>query len=376
MIPRKTEILFFADRLPPEIGGMEIHAEFFISYFINHPDYRIKTIVSRDRSGKDILFNGYEKQIIEIEVFLRNQTTGSEILFFNCGRWIESLQSFKSILPKALFIYRTGGNEIIKAPLAQVKIADLPTRQSVWSSIINETIDILITNSDYTQNRLEEIGVNRLKFFKCIGGVDTKTINQFFSYPSINKTVTFVCCSRFVPYKNHELLINVFNILNQKGIDFELILIGDGPLLKAISDKVDILGLQNKVIFKGLYTNQQVLQEIVKSDYYIQFSSELETFVEGGSYIHAEGMGRSILEAISAGKFVITMRSGALPEIITYENGLLIDVTDPFEIAGQIAVLLHSGPRILNRTDVYSWENCFKKYEKIFAEYAKIPADN
>ncbi len=56
---------------------------------------------------------------------------------------------------------------------------------------------------------------------------------------------------RFQPVKNHTFLVDVFNEL-QKDIDTKLVLIGVGELQEKIRDKVNNLGIEDKVIFLGL----------------------------------------------------------------------------------------------------------------------------
>ena len=65
----------------------------------------------------------------------------------------------RNLFPKAYFLYRTGGNEILKAPLIHHEIPDHSLRQSYWAEMINRSIDLLITNSAYTEKRLCEIGI-------------------------------------------------------------------------------------------------------------------------------------------------------------------------------------------------------------------------
>lgn len=56
---------------------------------------------------------------------------------------------------------------------------------------------------------------------------------------------------RFVATKNHSLLIEIFNKLVNIKDDSRLLLIGDGPLVKPIMNKVNALGLMDKILFLG-----------------------------------------------------------------------------------------------------------------------------
>ena len=121
-------ILFFADRLPPLPGGMEVHAGYFIDHFTNHPRFQISGVITKNLTGEDCTLNGEDRQPITIKD-LPNRFDPS-IIFFNSGRWIEELKQIRTLFPRAFFLYRTGGNEIIKAPLMKNKIFNHSLRQA------------------------------------------------------------------------------------------------------------------------------------------------------------------------------------------------------------------------------------------------------
>lgn len=56
---------------------------------------------------------------------------------------------------------------------------------------------------------------------------------------------------RFVKQKNHEFLIYIFNEIYKRKENSVLVLVGQGPLQKEIEEKVNNLGLQNRVLFLG-----------------------------------------------------------------------------------------------------------------------------
>lgn len=57
---------------------------------------------------------------------------------------------------------------------------------------------------------------------------------------------------RFMSQKNHTFLIDIFNEVQKRRSDAKLILIGDGPLYNEIAEKVEQLGLTDKVVFTGV----------------------------------------------------------------------------------------------------------------------------
>ncbi len=353
-------IVFFADRLPPLIGGMEMHADYFIKHFSGHLEFPLVSIITKDSQGRDCLKSKEGRTLVDIEKLLRQLEP--QIVFFNSGRWIEELGEIRRWLPMAAFFYRTGGNEILKAP-THGEIPSHTLRQSFWSKQINHSINQMITNSNYTENRLREVGIT-CPFARCVGGVNTLALKP--SKSQSKNHITVFCAARFVPYKNHALLLTVVHKLVLRGYHFRVKLAGDGPLLEQAQKQVIRDNLGSVVEFMGVLSNNEVCHEIAQADIYMQLSEDLVTEVPGGSYIHSEGMGRSILEALAAGTFVVAGRSGALPEIVTQDRGLLVELDNVEVITDKISILLNKPPQRLPFSEHYSWGNLFNRYEILF----------
>lgn len=196
---KQQGILFFADRLPPLIGGMEMHAKYFIEYFEKHLQFPICGIVTKNVHMKDCIISN--KFIYTINIKNITNLFNPTIIFFNSGRWIEDLVQIRTMFPQAKFIYRTGGNEILKASLSHNNILDHSLRQSYWVQRLNSTIDLLITNSSYTEDRLRKLGITCL-FERLVSGVNISALKT----PKVcvnKKYLTIFSAARFVPYKNH-----------------------------------------------------------------------------------------------------------------------------------------------------------------------------
>lgn len=361
------KLILFADRLPPLIGGMETHAHYFVQHF--KTKYEL-AIVSR-KEGKDCLVNEkYEFiEFIDLTVFLESINDEKVVVFYNSGRWIEQMLIIRSLLPKALIYYRTGGNEIIKAPLS----FDMPNyeeRKSYWKNQINNGVDYLITNSDFTDKRLLDFGINSALLAHIAGGIDSKEIDMACSckeetrekYGINNDEILVSSCARFVPYKRPEFLIDTLSKCESK---LTVLFAGDGPLLDTCRSKAKELNLNVK--FLGVLTHEESLKLIAASDLYVQASTDLVVEVPGGSYVHTEGMGRSLLEAISSGVPVVVSNCGAVCEYISSENGALVNSQD--EMIKAINDICKSKRRVENMNvykDKYSFDYIFEEYETLW----------
>lgn len=350
-----NSILLFADRLPPLVGGMEMHGGYFIEHFTHHPLFPLAGTITMDLDG----FNrAMEKDRIELSQL--PHLFDPKFVFFNSGRWIEDLCQLRSLFPKSIFIYRTGGNEIFKAPLIRTSLTNHRLRQDYWTLVLNRTIDVLITNSAYTEERLKNLGV-QCAFKRFVGGVNAPALRS--SLQSSKRPCTIFCAARLVPYKNHALLLSTMVELARKGYTFSLRLAGDGPLLMSLQSYVAQNNLSTAVTFLGALDNKATCQEIAHADLYMQLSTDQRVAVPGGAYVHAEGMGRSILEAITAGTFVIAGDSGALSEIITPNRGILVDPSHPESIVDAIEPFIINPPQKRPFTEQFDWERLFQGYE-------------
>lgn len=337
-----------------------MHAHYFIEHFTNHPQFPLAGIITKDTNGQDCFVSKENKFSIDIEELSR--LSNPAFIFFNSGRWIEEIKRIRKIFQNAYFLYRTGGNEILKASLAHEKISNHALRQAYWVKNLNDTINLLITNSAYTEMRLRDLGIT-CPFVRCVGGVNVSALKP---QELIAKgPLKIFCAARFVPYKNHSLLLNVIHKLILRGHDIHLRLAGDGPLLTQAKEQVHRNGLTSVVEFLGVLDNGQACQEIANANIYMQFSIDKITEVPGGSYIHSEGMGRAILEALSAGTFVVVGRSGALSEIVTEDRGLLVKLSDEEQITNEIEHVFKSPLVRRPFLEHFSWANLFKRYEEL-----------
>ena len=362
------KVLFFIESID-QVGGMEIHGKYFIEYFKRFTDLYVIT----HKMKKNVLVfkdnQWIEKEISDLSILLKQTDSINTMIFFNSGHWIEEMQWMKNQVKASLFFYRTGGNEIISSPLDNPYL-DIEHRKSFWKSTLNTCISYLITNSSFTEMRLLDFGINKEIFRRVVGGVDTNQIkenqknwvdirNNIF----VEKTaINFVSVSRFEPYKRIELLTETFQRLDQS--KFHLYLIGDGPLFSSIRARYQMVP---NVTFLGKKSHHEALQYISVADYYIQFSGDTITNLNGLEYVHAEGMGRTFLEAITAQTFVIGTKSGALDEIIREDNGILIESDNP-KVLAEIVAKLDTSKIRRNISDKYDFDNVFNQYFRIWRE--------
>lgn len=210
--------------------------------------------------------------------------------------------------------------------------------------IINWIFPICFDNeisiSKATKNRLDGRLIARL--FKkssplIYNGISEKIIEHlsektnYFDATIMSSTpVKIISVGRLSHQKGFEYLLRAAKLL-KNDLDYQLILVGDGPKSDSLKKLSKSLGLQNKVEFLGF--RDDVLQIMAKSHIFV--SSSLW-----------EGLPTVLLEAMAIGLPVIaTDVSGSREIIINNKTGMLVPIKNPKAIVNAIITLI-SNPRL------------------------------
>ena len=380
-------VVIFNDKLPPNFGGMETHFKEFLDYFKKDAEWKCELVASK-YDDKFIILNSrleivrtFETIENQIDFLNKRYKSGECVYFFNNGSWIEELEGIKETNSKVILCQRTGGNEFVKAPLK----ANLPLKeaQNEWAKIINKNLDCIVSNSEFTNNRLMNIGVAIDKIQTIRGGVES----ELCKYNIANKMKTREIFDGIYNTKNMSIITSAARLVDFKGIDviikaiasskykdkifFQCI--GDGPL------KNDLLSLCQQYLnpenytFVGVVDQHETLKKISISNIYCSTSFNCLKNRGSESYIHTETMGRSILEAICQNVTVISSDAGGAYEWFNegLEIGILLEKADSLHLANAIDYVLENNIESLNGIeycDKYSWKNIFSKYKNTWRE--------
>lgn len=121
-----------------------------------------------------------------------------------------------------------------------------------------------------------------------------------------------VCIGRISEQKGHLLLVEAAARLKRQGMDFEIALVGDGPMRGEIEQLSAKLGVAENVKVLGWMDSDQVKQQILASRAMV-----LPSF--------AEGLPVVIMEALALGRPVISTYIAGIPELVEPgRNGWLV----------------------------------------------------
>jgi len=173
---------------------------------------------------------------------------------------------------------------------------------------------------------------------------------------------TFLCIGRLDTQKNQPALIKAAKELVDKGYDFEVLMIGEGPHRSMLEEQVADLGLQDHITFMG------VRMDIPK------LCNQGHTLVICSRW---EGLPNVLLEAAASSLPIITTKVGSVPELLDHENlGYLIpdnselakkmmEVIDNYEEAEQKGKRFHQ--KLKKEYDI---EVVTQQYEQLYTTLA------
>lgn len=148
------------------------------------------------------------------------------------------------------------------------------------------------------------------------------------------RTVGFV--GRLWPQKGADLLLGAFPRIAAACPDCQLLIVGDGPDRAALEALAESLGIRKKAIFVGK-------RDDIPSCLQLMDVVALPSRWESGPYV--------VLEAMAAGKPIVSTRVGGIPEILEEGRcGELVNRDDVEGLARAVVGLLQDGARAAELT--------------------------
>lgn len=138
--------------------------------------------------------------------------------------------------------------------------------------------------------------------------------------------VTIISVGRAVKKKGFDDLLHALKML-PSDLNWEFIHIGGGPLLPALKEQAEQLGISSNITWRGALAQKEVLVALQEADIFVLASR----IAEDGD---RDGLPNVLMEAQSQKVAVVSTSVSAIPELITSgENGLLVAERDPDGLA-------------------------------------------
>jgi len=143
--------------------------------------------------------------------------------------------------------------------------------------------------------------------------VDPLPVRDRYGVP--RDALVFGCAARFAPQKGHDTLLAAAIPVLERVPNAYLLLAGDGPLLEPTRRLARASSVGERVLFPGFETDVRGML------------AAIDVFVSAPV---SEGLGMAAIEAMAAGRPVVSTRTGGVPEVVADgETGILAVPGDP-----------------------------------------------
>jgi glycosyltransferase involved in cell wall biosynthesis len=148
------------------------------------------------------------------------------------------------------------------------------------------------------------------------------------------QTPLILCVAQLAEYKGHRYLLDAMPIVLKQHPFAVLALAGDGPLRETLVRQAQQLGIERSIRFLGY---RQDVPDLVKAcDLFVLASPE-------------EGLGTAVLDAMFAGRPVVGVNAGGVPEMLTtaagQRCGFLAEPRSGDSLAAQIIEAIGNSPQ-------------------------------
>jgi glycosyltransferase involved in cell wall biosynthesis len=234
-----------------------------------------------------------------------------------------------------------------------------PTAEAVCGA------DGVVAVSRDLARRLRGMGVSEDRIHLNYGGVDRAAFlpgdkaeaRRNLGLPT-NKTI-LLYIGNLVTVKDIPNLLRACSVLRQRGLNFELRIIGEGPLRRELTTFARQQGLADRVLFQGAMPQAQLGDWYRAADLLVLSS-------------RSEGVPTVLLEASACGTPYVATSVGGIPEILDWGRGRLVSPGNSNELADGIEQALtktwNPGERILGRSN----EDSARELEHILQQVVDV----
>lgn len=189
---------------------------------------------------------------------------------------------------------------------------------------LNKRLDALVCISKEIQNVVVRCGLPEEKTRVIRSGID---LNRFensnpeniFGKLGSNGKIIIGTVAAIEGHKDYPTFLKAIQIITRKRSDIMFVALGDGSLSSEIKKMAIDMGIENSIKFLGHCSN--VGDYLKAFDIFTLFSFK-------------EGLGTSILDAMSVGLPIVATIAGGIPEaVVDGFNGLLVERRNPIELA-------------------------------------------
>lgn len=207
-----------------------------------------------------------------------------------------------------------------------------------WQEILAYKLpaDLIIMTNDGTQGDrvLRQLGIDMQKVCFWLNGVEWES---FRSMPqsweakallNLRDKYVLLCISRLHRWKRVDRVLQALPSVLDSFQNVVLVIVGDGPERRRLEQLALKFRLQEHVRFEGAVPHFEIVKYLAAADIFL-------------SFYDLSNVGNPLLEAMMAGKCIVTLNNGDTGQFIRNgENGILLEYEDLPKLAEVIKYLL------------------------------------
>jgi glycosyltransferase involved in cell wall biosynthesis len=219
-------------------------------------------------------------------------------------------------------------------------VGDKRIRDQPWLSFIARRLDkvlfrhasVIVVVSPYLKRKIQALGISGNKILVLPNAVDEDTYAHLTDPRAMRKQlglenqVVIGFVGWFVIWHRLDLLLEAFAELVATRPSLRLVLVGKGPLKLKLQEQIKRLGMEDRVIFTGVLSHQQIPEAIAAMDVCVvphsnEYRSPLKLF-----------------EYMGQGRLVVAPATEPVEMVVRHgENGLLFKAEDEKSLMDALA---------------------------------------
>lgn len=256
---------------------------------------------------------------------------------------------------------------ISKLKLIAVRRVDFHIKKNLLSKLKYGTkkIDRIVSISEFIKKVLLEDGVNENKLITIRSGTninkfDEIKVDEIFQNSLKQNRNTFLIgtVAAFAGHKDFPNLLKAYKLIKGNLQNTKLCIVGDGPLKYDIENFAKELNIYDDIIFAGF---QSDIGKYLKSfDIFVLASKK-------------EGLGTSIIDAMSVGLPIVATNTGGIPELIkSYNNGILVEPKNPDQLSKAVIEVITNNELRLQLSENAKRDSANFSIEKNIDKYVEL----
>jgi colanic acid/amylovoran biosynthesis glycosyltransferase len=190
--------------------------------------------------------------------------------------------------------------------------------------------DLVVCISDFTRSQLMYLSEpehwQKLEIVHCGADLSRYPLQP----PRQGSGFVVLCVARLAAQKGLEVLLSAVKVLADRGVDVQLVLVGEGPMRERLLRRSKRLGITDRVRLEGAVGQDAMARYYARADVFC-----LPSFAEGVPVV--------LMEAMASGRPVVATRIAGVPELVEEGvSGYLVAPGNVVELAGALDRLASS----------------------------------